>query len=277
MSVRSQFKRAVLGLQLDVFDRKAVEVAAQLAERLELDLHGLFVLDDTLRELADYPSAREFVLTARDWQPIDLERLLREQDLAARAAQRMFTQVAKAVHVPSTFEIVPGPAARTFASVSGASDILIIAEPRAASACVTHSFSLLVDAAMRSTAAVLLIPRSVLRRSGPIVVIAGAPNDTAIEVGSAIATAAQEEMIVVEAYERMTSTARVAVMNGRSLMQRIPATGVSLADVRHLSKLIGILNESLIVFTREGFYVDGGLTGIDIAESRRVPVLILET
>lgn len=276
ISARAQFKRAVLGLQLDVLDRAAIEVAARLAELLQLDLHGLFVLDDTLRELADYPSAREFVLTARGWRPLDLERLLREQDLAARTAQRMFTQVAKAVRVPSTFEIVPGPAARTFASVSGASDILIIAEPRAASACVTRSFSLSVEAAIRSTAAVLLIPRSVLRRSGPIVVVAGAPDDPAIETGSAIANAAQEEMILVEAYEGMSGAACAAAINGRLVIQRIPATRRSLADVRHISELIGDRNESLIVFAREGFYAAGDLTGMDIAESRRVPVLILE-
>jgi len=275
ISARAQFKRAVLGLQLDVLDRETIEVAAGLAELLEVDLHGLFVLDDTLRELADYPSAREFVLTTRGWRPIDLERLLREQDLAARTAQRMFTQVAKAVRVPSTFEIVPGPAARTFASVSGATDILIIAEPRPASACVTRSFSVSVEAAIRSTAAVLLIPRSVLRRSGPIVVIAAAPDDPAIETGSAIAAAAQEGMIIVEAYEGMSGAARAAAINGRSVIHRTPATGQSLSDMRRLSELIGDRNESLIVLTRESFYRAGDRTAIDIAESRRVPVLIL--
>jgi hypothetical protein len=276
ISTRPKFKRAVLGLQIDPLDRAALEVATGLAELLKLHLHALFVQDDQFRELAEYPSAREFVLTARNWRAINLDRLLHEEDLAARMAQRMFTEVARARRVPSTFGIVPGPPARTFASVSSASDILMIAEPRAAFAGVTSSFSLLVDAAIQSAAAVLLIPRWVLRRNGPVVAIAGAPDDPAIETATAIATAMQQEMILFEAYEGMSSAARVTAINDRSVPQISAAAARSMSDARHLSELIGDRNESIIVLTRECFYTAGDRTGMHIAESRRVPVLLLE-
>jgi hypothetical protein len=276
MAARPEFKRAVLGLLLDAADRTAIDVAAGLAELLGLDLVGLFALDDSLRELAGYPGAREFVPMGSAWRPIDLDRIIDEQMAAAQTAQRVLTELASAMGVPATFEIVPGPAIEAFVSMSCASDILVVTEPARASAAVTRSFSLLFEAAIRSPASVLLVPRSARRRAGPIVVIAGAPDDPGIEVASAIAAAAHQPLIVIETFEPSEPGGGMPAMGAAPPTQRLREGGRALADVRQLSSLLEGQNESLIVITREGLAEATDNIGMAIAEQRRVPVLILE-
>ncbi len=242
MPTKAEFARALLALDLDAPHREAIEAATGLAEQLKLNLVGLFALDDALRELAEYPGARELVPGSRAWRQIDLGQIAREQMLAAESARRLFGQLAGTLGVPSTFEIVSGPLSKALASISSASDILILAEPRRASACMTGSFSLLVDAAIRSTASVLFIPRWARRRRGPVVGIAAAPTDLGATVASAIATAAREELILIDASQRMGSLLR---------------------------------NESLIVLTR-GSTGESDSVALALAEERRVPVLLLE-
>jgi hypothetical protein len=268
MPLKPEFKRALLALDLDAPYRDVIEVAARLAELLKLTLVGLFALDDTLQQLAAYPGAREFVRAGGTWRQIDFDRMVHEQMLAAQAANRVLRELTGASTVPTRFEIVTGPATQAFVSMSCAFDILVVAEPTRASACATRSFSLLLDAAMRSPASVLLVPRSIRRRKGPIVAIAGAPDDPGVAAASAIAEAAHEKLVVIEAYQR-AGPAAGAVPEGRR-----PA-GRALTDARHVEALLANGNESLIVITRDSLAATDDV-GLIIAEQRRVPVLILE-
>jgi hypothetical protein len=254
MAAGPEFKRALLGLHLDAPDQKAIDVAFEMAGRLGLELVGVFAKDDTPRELAGYPGAREFVPAGHTWRPIDPDRMIHEQMLAALAAQRAFRALASATGVPATFEIVAGPPTQAFVSMSCASDILVVAEPVQASAMVTRSFSLFFDAAMRSPASVLLVPRLVRRGRGPIAVVASAPDDPGVAAASALAAAAHEELIVINAHRRES----IGSLTGR------------------LSTRLGSRSESLIVITRGGSAGETDNIGMVLGEARRVPVLILE-
>lgn len=242
MSTSAAFERALLALDLDAPHRDVVELAARMAKLLKLNLVGLFALDDTLRALAGYPSARELVPAGHAWRQIDLDRIVHEQMLAADSARRLLSQLAGAVGVPSAFETVPGPLSKVLASMSCPSDILVVAEPRRASANVTRSFSLAVDAAIRSAASVLFVPRTAQLRRGPIIGITGSPDDPGVTIASAIAAAAREELVLIETSQRIGPLLR---------------------------------NESLIVLTRGGV-AGADDVGLSLAEQRRVPVLILE-
>lgn len=272
MAARPEFKRALLGLHLDAHDRKAIDVAVGLAGLLGLELVGIFATDEALRELASYPGAREFVPAGRVWRPIDIDKMIHEQMLTARAAQRAFDELASASGVSATFQIASGSEAQKFVSMSCASDILVVTEPTQASALATHSFSLFFDAAMRSPASVLLVPRSVRRRRGPIVAIAGAPDDPGISVASAIAATTRQELVLIEAYNRGH---RTPTSEPKTRTRRLPAGYQSLTEAQHIAALLANGNESLIVITREGVAATEHI-GLAIAEARRVPVLILE-
>lgn len=254
MAAGPEFKRALLGLHLDAPDQKAIDIAFEMARMLGLELVGVFAKDDTLCELAGYPGAREFVPADHTWRPIDLDRMSREQMLTAQAAQRTFSALASATGVPAKFEIVTGAPTEAFVSMSCATDILVVAEPARASALVTRSFSLFFDAALRSPASVLLVPRSVRRGRGPIAAVAWSSDDLGVASASAIAASAHEELVVIEAHRQES----IGSLTGR------------------LSMLLGSRTESLIVVTREWSAGAADNTGVALAEARRVPVLILE-
>jgi len=242
------FKRLVLGLQPSAPDR-TMQLAVELADFLHLDLLGLFLEDTSLRDLAGIPFAREFRSLGGGWHTIDLDRLSHDVELAARNIERMFTQAAKRLPTRSQFEIVRGPLAKTFASVSPTDDIVMIVEPVGAAERASQQFAWLVQAAFESAAAVMLVPPQIARTKGPIVAIAATPDDPSIHTAAAIAVAAKEELVVID------------------------ARGVALPDPAICAQAFRQSQERLIVMTRGAF--EGG-TASAIAAARRVPVLVIE-
>ena len=80
-TIDQSFKRIVLGLQSTSANR-TVQLAVELAGLLHLELLGLYLDDIGLRDLANFPFAREFRLL-EGWQPINLDRLSRDLELGA--------------------------------------------------------------------------------------------------------------------------------------------------------------------------------------------------
>jgi hypothetical protein len=242
------FKRLVLGLQPSAPDR-TMQLAVELADLLHLDLLGLFLEDTSLRDLAGIPFAREFRTLGGGWHAIDLDRLSHDFELAARSIERMFMQAAKQLSTRSQFEVVRGPLTKTFASVSPTDDIVMIVEPVSAAERATQQFAWLVQAAFQSAAAVMLVPPQIARTKGPIVAIAATPDDPSIHTAAAIAVAAKEELIVIE------------------------ARGVALPDPAICAQAFRQSQERLVVMTRGAFENGAAST---IAAARRVPVLVIE-
>lgn len=242
------FKRLVLGLQPSASDR-TMQLAVELADLLHLDLLGLFLEDTSLRDLAGIPFAREFRSLGGGWHAIDLGRLSHDFELAARNIERMFTQAAKRLPTRSQFEVVRGPLAKTFASVPPTDDIVMIVEPVSAAERATQQFAWLVKAAFQSAAAVMLVPPQIARTKGPIVAIVATPDDPSIHTAAAIAVAAKEELVVIE------------------------ARGLALPDPAICAQAFHQSQERLIVMTRGAFENGAAST---IAAARRVSVLVIE-
>lgn len=264
------FKRVILGLQPRSPNR-TMRFAVELADLLHLELLGLFLEDNSLRDLASMPFAREFRPLGGSWQPIDIDRLSQELELAARSAERIFAEATKRLHTRSEFETVRGPTAETIASVLRASDIVMIVEPVSPVERATQQFLWLVEAAFRSAAAVMLVPRRVARTTGPIAAVAAAPDDPTIHAAAAIAIAAKEELIILETYERDgddASIRKLATDTGLTV-KRVPAVKEKLSDPAVLPHL----RERLIVMARGVFEEDGASM---IAATRHVPVLVIE-
>src|SRR5512147_521839 len=121
-TVRS-FRRLILGLQPGASDR-AMRLAVELAELLDLDLLGLFFEDRSLHELAGIPFAREFRPLEGGWQPFDLGRLAHDLDVAARSVERLFTDAVKDLTRHSQFEVMRGSVGEALSSASNAGDIV---------------------------------------------------------------------------------------------------------------------------------------------------------
>lgn len=268
------YKRLVLGLQPSAPDR-TMRLAVELAGLLHLDLLGLFLEDTSLRDLASMPFAREFRLLGGGWHTIDLDRLSHDFDLAARAIERTFTEAAKRLPTRHQFEVARGPMTKTFSSVSRTDDIVMIVEPVSPAERATQQFAWLMEAAFQSAAAVMLVPPQIARTKGPVVAIAAMPDDPSIHAAAAIAVAAKEELVIIEAdgHDADDPHVRTLAADTGLTIQRMSAAKITLPDPALCAQAFRQTQERLIVMTR-GAFEDRAASAI--AAARCVPVLIIE-
>jgi len=257
MPVRSHaFKRLVLGLQPGASGR-AMKAAVEFADLLGLDLLGLFLEDPHLKELAGMPFLREFKLLGGGWRPIDLDRLSRDFELAARNAERIFAEAARELSTKWQFEVVRGLTRENFASVSRSGDIIMIVQPANPAEHATRQFAWLAEAAFRSASAVMLAPPQAVRPAGPIIAIAASPHDPAIRTAATIATAVGEELVIVQAYTGVADDGVRKLSEQPGLKISKVAAGLNLLlDPSSLSSLLGQLKGRLLVLTRGATAID---------------------
>ena len=254
-----------------------MRLAAEIAHLLRLDLLGLFVEDASLRGLVALPFVREFQLLGGGWRPLDIDRLSRDLEIAAKNAEKAFTEAAKTLRTTCQFEVVRGSMAETITSISRADDIVLIVEPLNAAERITPQFIATLDAAFHSAAAVLLMPRQIARQSGAIVAIATEPNDLSIEVAKSVAAAAKEELVVIESFKSTVSSHTPAKYSpakysaSRIQVRRIPAAEHQLANTSNIGSALSQVRERLVVITRSDDY-----SPLAIATMRHVPILIVE-
>lgn len=154
-----------------------------------------------------------------------------------------------------------------------ADDIVAIIEPQNPAERVTQQFMGLIDAAFKTAAAVMIVPSCIARTVGPIVAVAGAPDDPSIWCALDIASAAKEKLVVISPCRFDISV---------ELNERAKATGVSIElvaskteqfDLSAVFRDLGYVAERLIVMTRDAVdHADPSR----IASLRGVPVLVIE-
>jgi hypothetical protein len=252
-----------------------MRIAVELADLLHLDLIGLFIEDTSLRDLAKIPFARELRPLGGGWHAIDLDRLSRDFELAARSIERMFTDAARHLTTRYRFELVKGPMAEAIASISRTDDIVMIVEPLNPAERATQQFTWLLQAAFRSAGAVMLVPPRIIRSKGPVVAIAATPDDLSVHVAAAIAVAAKEELVIIEADGHETEDPRIRTFAADTglTIKRVSTAKIALPDPAICAQAFRQTQERLVVMTRGAFQDDVAST---IAAARRVPVLVVE-
>ena len=83
MANEPRLHRVILHLRHGAAERAIIRAAAELAQMLGVALHGVFLEDEALPELAALPFIREFRLGTGSWQRLDRQRLAEEQREAA--------------------------------------------------------------------------------------------------------------------------------------------------------------------------------------------------
>ena len=269
------FKRLVLGLQPTAAD-SSMRLVAELASVLQLELLGLFLDDSSLRDLARFPFVREFRGPAAGWQPIDIERVSRDLEVAAGNLRRIFEQATRELETAARFEVARGSLGEIIAASSRSDDIFVIVEPLNPVERATSQFALPSEAAFGSGVAVLLLPSRIRRTSGPIVAIATRPNDPSIQTGAFLALATKEELVIINADHQQgigDDTRKLAAETGLRVEQIaaarsvFPEPGACAQAFRHLQ-------ERLVVMSRGDFNPGVAST---IAAARQVPVLVIGT
>jgi hypothetical protein len=269
---RRSFGRMVLGLPHNAQDYPAVEVAARVAESLNLQCLGAFIVEPAIITLGELPDARELKSVAAGWQPVEGNSLARDLEEAVDAARRQFAAVAVRLNTDMAFHLALGATAEVVASLAGADDIVAMIEPRHPADRITRQFLSFMEAAFQTSSAVMLFPRRVLRKDGPIVAIAAGSDDAAIDVAADMAMAMHESLIVINTTEEPIATLPSA-FEGRikSRVISMPLLGPSIGE-QVLAALAGV-RERMIVVCR---------TTLDCAQSRvmadrrGIPVLVTD-
>ena len=243
------FRRIILGLHRGAPEGTAIRTAAQLAELLRLEFVGLFAQDPSVLGLAAMPFGRELRSLEREWRPITAAALADEMETAARKAQRMFAEISAALHVAAEFQLVKEPIAVTIEAMMRIGDIVALPAPASPMERITQQFSHLLETAFRSAGAVLLVPADIARQTGAIVAVAAGPDDPGVRFARAIAAAASEKMVLIEAAEGAGGLQEVASQLGR-------------------------MNERLLVLARD-LYDETLIPAMACA--RRVPVLVVDS
>ncbi len=231
MTTRWTFKRVVIDLHRSATDQSAIALASELAAAMGLELFGRFIPASGLVNLAQLPFAREFRPMEREWHRLDPDRTSQDLELAAAAARRLFQRAAGSA--PRRFEIVEDQTG----GFHPEEDIAVLRYAE----CLGESCAPALDEALRSAAAVLIVPGNAKPRRGPVITLAESGDDPALEVASTLAHAAGETAMSFDVHGR-----------GHALMP--PET-------------------RLIVISRQALPDDALLA---LATLRRVPVLVLK-
>jgi len=104
----------------------AVGAAVELGRKLEAELHGLFVEDIDLLQLAASPFAREFLLPTAKETPLNqtgMERILKAQ---AEQAQKALSDAAEKAKISWTFRVVRGSVASEVLAAAASCDLLTL-------------------------------------------------------------------------------------------------------------------------------------------------------
>jgi hypothetical protein len=268
MTDASIFRRVVLGIRQSA-PRHGLRQAADMAALLQAELRGLFVREDELTGLAAMPFAREFRPLEGGWHAIEREQLSRALDAAAHSAEQHFSEAVKGRNLSCEFEVVQGSIDKAIASVSRAGDILVIPEPAGSPERVTLQFRSLIRAALRSAAAVMVVPERIVRETGPVVALAGEPHDASIDAASVIASLAKEQFSIIDVSERI-GRMRDGCQTG---IQAVLQDRARSLDYSEVEKVLQPMQERLLVLSRG--MLDSSATAT-IASARRVPVLVVE-
>ena len=264
------FKRMVLGLPHGPGHKTEVDVAADLAEFLNIELFAAFVADETLPALAEISGARELRALEQGWRAIDRAQITRDIDQAVGVARRRFAEGASSRGIKTGFNVIGGTQA--IASLVRADDIVAIIEPAHPGERITYQFNALLEAAFAVAGAVLLVPRRVVRTAGPIVTVASTFEDPCIRAALEIAAAFKERLIVVTATGTRPPIKVLADAERLGVQIEYIAATEPLADVSSLAAL-GRWQERLRVLSCGALTANAAQL---FSSLRGVPLLVIE-
>ena len=164
-SPRLGFKRMLVGLPQSMAGRAAIDAAADLAEFLHIELLATFIADPTLQGLAGFPAMRELRALDQGWQAIDAAQFARDIDHITDIARQRFAETVRSRSIKTGFDVVAG--AEMVASLIRADDIVAIIEPTHPGERITRQFTGVLDAALASAAAILVVPGTNPTHDGP--------------------------------------------------------------------------------------------------------------
>jgi hypothetical protein len=251
-----------------------IRVAAELARLLDLELTGVFVEDAAVFGLSEYPFARELRLPGHEWHRLEPGRIAAEVREAAATARRLLDAHSAPLGVHSLFEVVRGDPAGAVAALSGTGDIVVVVEPGMPADRLARAFPRAWQSALRSAAAVLLVPPRITRLHGPVVVVVTRAADPGLAIAAAIAAAAGEPLkLLLPRDDALKATALAGARAAGLPAGRIHTHRLQALTPEAVINALGTTQERLLVLTRAADALPDAAAS-DLARVR--PVLVVE-
>jgi nucleotide-binding universal stress UspA family protein len=192
-------RRVLVALDASGPSLRALDAAASIARRLDLELVGLFVEDISVVRLASLHFASE--VGSLDGAPrrLDVGTVERSMRAVAERARRAVKERAEHHRVGWSFRVVRGSVGDQLGKAAGSAQLLALGRVSRADAPRGHLGSTAVAALATARRSVMLLPADGPRPGGPAVVLDdGAGDDeAAIRAALEIAPALAEEFVLV--------------------------------------------------------------------------------
>lgn len=269
------FKRVVFSMHHGAPHDDTLRIVVEFAEIMQMPLLGLYAADPRLMGLAGLPFVREFRPLGGGWRPVDVDQLSREVELAAERLQHRFASAVKDRSIDSTFLVVRNSTSNMIASTSEAGDIVVVTESTNPADRATHQSTVLIEAAFRSSAAVLLLPHRIARRAGAIVAVATEADDPAVKAAAGIAAAFGEKLVLLETDRAADHQSALTDHGGieYAKVEHLVPNLARLTGAAELCSALAHVTDRLVVMTRGAF--DDAVPAT-VASMRHIPVLIIE-
>ena len=118
--------RILIAIDASPHSLTALETAADLAERLQVELHGVYIEDVNLLRLAELPFAREYRYSRADSQKLDSTQMTEQLRLQAALARRHFDDLAEKRKLSHSFQVMRGVIADELQKAARESDVLVM-------------------------------------------------------------------------------------------------------------------------------------------------------
>jgi hypothetical protein len=255
-------------------DQRPLRFAAELAQLLSSNLHGLFIENEAVLALAKLSFARELRLPGHEWQPLDADRVMAEFRNEAALAQRLLNEAVTGLDIAGIFQVVRGDPATSLVSFAREKDVVVIAEPRLASEHIGGVFSRIRAALCRSASSILLVPASARSRNGPIVVAPVSARDPSLAVALHMARKADEDIVLF----RSAAADDIAdiVSEAAGAPGRVKVLDIAERSAPVIARTLAPIAARFLVLSRRGLSGDLEAALSEIASLARVPVLLVE-
>lgn len=189
------FKRLLLTLMQQSGDRAALEATARFAETLGLPVTAALLQDAVLACLAGYAGLRELHPPGLGWQPVDPEawRVRQTQSLENMRAhfERAFAGFGPRARLLDADEAAGGLTGNIRKD-----DILVLVQPASPADYLTQQFSDLVQSALQTSAALMLMPPAAAPIAGPVIAVSDDPEERCLRIAMEIAAIAGQPLLV---------------------------------------------------------------------------------